>query len=202
MRYNQLDSYTDNLVSNSTSLGFGNRRGDTNGLNFQNSDYKQLENIKSIVGEWNSIIGTNMANNLLVGWTSQNENRGYYEHDVPARRHPATDQTVYTSFGFEPFTPNNELQYKTFQVQNNFQEFAKNHTLTFGVSLERYNSINVFNSGVAERLHRTTRWPTSTRTRTAIWRTRTGRRRRSRCGASTCAGTTFPARRSRSSRSR
>ena len=29
LRYNQLDSYTDNLVSNSTSLGFGNRRTST-----------------------------------------------------------------------------------------------------------------------------------------------------------------------------
>jgi pectate lyase len=38
------------------------------------------------------------------------------------------------------------LRYKSFQVQNNFQEFAKNHALTFGVSAERYESENVFNS--------------------------------------------------------
>ena len=145
VRYNQLDSYTDNLVSNSTTLGFGNRRGDTFGLNFQNSDYKQLENIKSIVGEWNSVIGTNMANNLLVGWTSQDESRGYYSSWFPFVD-ILKDDRVYTSFGFEPFTPNNELRYKTFQVQNNFQEFAKNHALTFGVAMERYESENVFNS--------------------------------------------------------
>jgi hypothetical protein len=145
VRYNQLDSYTDNLVSNSTSLGFGNRRGDTFGLNFQNSDYQQLENIRSIVGEWNSIIGTNMANNLMVGWTSQDESRGYYSTLFPFVDILKEDR-VYTSFGFEPFTPNNELRYKTFQIQNNFQEFAKNHALTFGVALERYNSENVFNS--------------------------------------------------------
>jgi len=146
VRYNQLDSYTDNLVSNSTSLGFGNRRGDTFGLNFQNSDYKQLENIKSIVGEWNSIIGTNMANNLLIGWTSQDESRGYYSTLFPFVD-ILKDDRVYTSFGFEPFTPNNELRYKTFQVQNNFTEYAKSHALTFGVAMERYESENVFNSG-------------------------------------------------------
>ena len=28
--------------------------------------------------------------------------------------------TTYTTFGFEPFTPNNELRYKTFQLQDNF----------------------------------------------------------------------------------
>ena len=146
VRYNQLDSYTDNLVSNSTSLGFGNRRGDTFGLNYQNSDYQQLENIRSIVGEWNSVLGTSMANNLLVGWTSQDESRGYYSTPFPFVDILKEDR-VYTSFGFEPFTPNNELRYKTFQVQNNFTEYAKNHALTFGVSFERYESENVFNSG-------------------------------------------------------
>ncbi len=146
VRYNQLDSYTDNLVSNSSSLGFGSRRSSTFGLNFQNSDYKQLENIRSIVGEMNSIIGTNMANNLIVGWTSQDESRGYYSSWFPFVDILQSD-AVYTSFGFEPFTPNNELRYKTFQVQNNFQEFARNHTLTFGVAAERYNSENVFFPG-------------------------------------------------------
>lgn len=145
VRYNQLDSYTDNLVSNSNSVGNGNRRTSTDALSFQNSDYKQLENIKSIVGEWNSVIGTNMANNMLIGWTSQNENRGYYSTWFPLVD-ILKDGTTYTSFGFEPFTPNNELTYKTFQIQNNFTEYAKSHALTFGLALEKYKSINVFNS--------------------------------------------------------
>ncbi len=53
-RYIQLDSNTDVLLSNSTSLGFGNRRTSSTGLNFQNSNYQILENIRSYVGEWNS----------------------------------------------------------------------------------------------------------------------------------------------------
>lgn len=146
VRYNQLDSSTDQLLSNSSSLGLGNRRTSVNSLNFQNSNYKQLENIKSIVGEWNSIIGTTMANNLIAGWTSQNENRAYM-----STWFPLVDifegSSVYTTFGFEPFTPNNELVYKTFQIQNNYQEYSKNHTLTFGAAAEKYNSDNVFNSG-------------------------------------------------------
>ena len=39
------------------------------GLNFENSNYKILENISSGIGEWNSVIGSNMANNLIVGYT-------------------------------------------------------------------------------------------------------------------------------------
>ena len=148
VRYNHLDSLTDNLVSNSTSAGApsGNRRTPfTNGLHFENSGYQQLENIRSIVGEWNSIIGTNMANNLIAGFTSHDESRGYMSTLFPFVDILEQSQ-VYTSFGFEPFTPNNELRYKSYQVQNNFQEFAKNHALTFGVSAERYESENVFNS--------------------------------------------------------
>ena len=57
-RYNQLDSSTDFLISNSSSLGNGSRRTSTNALSFNNSNYAQLENIKSGIGEWNSIIGS------------------------------------------------------------------------------------------------------------------------------------------------
>jgi hypothetical protein len=54
---------------------------------------------------------------------------------------------AYTSFGFEPFTPNNELRYKTFQLQDNFTRFGNKHSLTFGLSVERYESENVFFPG-------------------------------------------------------
>jgi len=146
LRYNQLDSYTDVLLSNSSSLGMGTRRSNTTGLNFENSNYKIKENIKSIVGEWNSMIGANMANNLIIGYTYNDESRdsrGTFFPFVDILK----DGTVYTSFGFEPFTPNNELYYKTFQVQNNFTLYLRNHNLTFGISGERYQSENVYFPG-------------------------------------------------------
>lgn len=146
IRYNHLDSDTDVLVSNSSSLGFGNRRSNLTGLNFQNSNYIIMENIRSIVGEWNTSFGDNMANNLIVGYTYNDESR-----DADGSLFPFVDVleggTVYTSFGFEPFTPNNELRYKSFQVQNNFTMFLQKHYLTFGLSGEFYNSENVFFPG-------------------------------------------------------
>lgn len=146
VRYNHLNSDTDVLMSNSSSLGFGNRRTNTNALNFQNSNYKILENIRSIVGEWNSIIGENMANNLLVGYNYSDESRGYVGDFFPMVD-VLKDGSTYTSFGFEPFTPNNELRYKSFQVQNNFTMYKGDHSLTFGLSGERYESENVFFPG-------------------------------------------------------
>jgi len=146
IRYNHLDSDTDVLVSNSSSLGFGSRRGTTSGLNFRNSNYGIMENIRSIVGEWNSIIGDGMANNLIVGYNYSDESRAYKGAMFPFVD-VLSGGSVYTSFGFEPFTPNNELRYGSFQFQNNLTIFTANHYLTFGVSAERYESENIFFPG-------------------------------------------------------
>ena len=146
VRYNHLDSYTDILASNSSSLGFGNRRTASNGLNFQNSNYQILENIRSIVGEWNSILSDTMANSMIVGYTYQDESRASRGSFFPFVD-ILNGGSVYTSFGFEPFTPNNELRYKTFQIQNNFTRFGNRHTFNFGGTAERYISENVFFQG-------------------------------------------------------
>ncbi len=146
LRYTHLDSDTDVLVSNSSSLGFGSRRTNTTGLNFKNSNYKIIEDIRSIVGEWNSIIGDNMSNSLIVGYSYHDESR-----EPVGQFFPFVDilnqGTVYTSFGFEPFTPNNELRYSSLQLQNNFSMYLQKHYLTFGLSLERYKSENIFFPG-------------------------------------------------------
>ncbi len=145
-RYNHLDSSTDVLVSNSSSLGWGSRRSNTNGLNFENSNYQILENIRSFIGEWNSTFGVNKANTLIAGYTYQDESRGYRGTFFPMVD-ILESNSVYTTFGFEPFTPNNELRYKTFQLQDNFMWYRNRHSLTFGASIERYESENVFYPG-------------------------------------------------------
>ena len=146
VRYTMLDSKTDVLLSNSSSLGFGSRRSSLTGLNFQNSNYQILENISSVVGEWNSIVGSNMANNMIIGHTTNDESRA-----SRGSLFPMVDilnaSSVYTTFGFEPFTPSNELRYNSTQFQNNFTIYGDNHDLTFGVSVEKYESENVFFPG-------------------------------------------------------
>lgn len=146
LRYNHLDSQTDVLASNSSSLGSGSRRSSTDALNFQNSNYIILENIRSIVGEWNSRVADNMANNLIIGYSYHDESRksrGSFFPLVDIREAGAT----YTTFGFEPFTPNNELRYSSLQLQDNFMIYGVDHTMTFGISMERYESENVFFPG-------------------------------------------------------
>ncbi len=87
-KYNQLDSNSPVGQSGSSSLGITRGTGSTNFLSYANSNYAILENLKSGVGEWNSVFG-NMTNNLLLGYTHQDESRGPQGQTpaVPVRRH-------------------------------------------------------------------------------------------------------------------
>ena len=146
IRYSELTSSADNLISNSSSLGFGGRRTNTTSMSFQNSGYLQLESIKSIAGELNSRLANNVSNNLIVGYTKNNEDRGR-----KGALYPTVDilsgGSTYMAFGLDPFTPANQLQYKTFQIQDNLTYYTDRHDFTFGATYEKYNSKNVFYQG-------------------------------------------------------
>jgi hypothetical protein len=148
-RYNQLDSSTDVNQSGSSSLGTSRQTGTTQFLTFANSNYQILENLKSGIGEWNSVFGT-MTNNLLVGLTHQDESRGD-KGQAPAFPFVVIGDGsggAYTAFGNEPFTPFNLLRYNTFQAQDSVTKFAKNHSLTFGGNIEKFHSDNSFYFGI------------------------------------------------------
>jgi hypothetical protein len=146
IRYTHLDSNTDVLASGSSSLGFGGRNFNLNALNFQNTNYIINENIRSVVGELNTRFTDKITNNFIIGYTFQDESRGSRGDFFPMVD-ILKDGATYTTFGFEPFTPNNELRYKTFQIQNNLQIFRNKSTWTFGGSYEKYQSENVFFPG-------------------------------------------------------
>ena len=148
-RYNQLDSSTDVNQSGSGSLGTARQTGTTQFLTFSNSNYQILENLKSGVGEWNSVFGT-LTNNLLIGLTHQDESRGD-KGQVPAFPFVvigAGDGSAYTAFGNEPFTPFNLLRYTTFQAQDSVTKFANKHSITFGGNIEKFHSDNSFYFGI------------------------------------------------------
>src|SRR5262245_17371313 len=106
-RYNMLNSSTPVNLSNSSSLGNPSGRStfSTQFLNFANSNYTILENIRSGIGEWNSVIGNSMSNNVIIGYTHQDESRGDIGKLFPFVDILDGSGTAYTSFGSEPFTP-------------------------------------------------------------------------------------------------
>ena len=146
LRYTLLNSTTDVLVSNSNSLGFGSRRTSLNALNFANSNYAIQENLRSVVGEWNSTLG-NKSNNLILGYNTSNESRKNVDGPWFPEVEILQGGQPYTTFGFEPFTPKNKLFYHSYQLQDNFTFYLPKHSVTFGVSVEKYHSKNVFFPG-------------------------------------------------------
>lgn len=145
VRYTTLDSERDQIVSNSTSLGFG-ARSSNNSMSFQNSNYIQKESIQSVIGEINSIFSNKVSNNLILGFTYQNEDRASRGDFFPLVEIQSGGNN-YITFGFEPFTPSNKLSYRTYQFQDNLSIYLKKHTLTAGVNLQRQEYINVFFPG-------------------------------------------------------
>jgi hypothetical protein len=142
-RYNHLNSFTDVGLSNSASALQGRAGGSTQFLSFQNSNYKILENIRSGIGEWNWVIGNSVANQFQSGYSYSDESRasrGSFFPFVDIFQGGAN----YTSFGFEPFTANNELRYSTFQIQDNLTKYSNRHSFTAGFYAEKYHSDNVF----------------------------------------------------------
>jgi len=147
LRYNLLNSNSPILMSNSASLGVGGVRSNNNSLNFSNSNYAILENIRSIVGEWNSTIGTGMSNNFIIGYTSSDESRKGVSPPWFPLIEILQGSTAMTALGFEPFTPDNTLKYHSFQLQDNYSFYLRNQTVTLGFSYEKYHSLNIFFPG-------------------------------------------------------
>ena len=149
VRYLQLTSQAGQEISNSSSLvgAFGNRRDNANSVSFSGSSYAIQENIHSIVAELNSQVGASASNNMILGYTTNDESRV----GISPPWFPLVDilngGTNYTSFGFEPFTPDNQLRYHTLQFQDNYTRYGEKHDFTVGVTAEKYRSENVFFSG-------------------------------------------------------
>ncbi len=146
LRYTHHDSEAENSISNSASLGFGNRRTNINAMSFQNSGYLIQDNTRSIVLELNSMLGDRMSNLFNVGYDYQNEDRGYLG-DVFPTVDILKDNLTYISAGFDPFTPKNQLNYSTLHVTNNLSIYAGKHTFLVGANYERFKSNNLFFPG-------------------------------------------------------
>src|SRR5207253_1297271 len=97
--------------------------------------------------EWNSSIGRRMSNNLIAGYTSSDESRKNITPPWFPEVEILEGGKSYTTFGFEPFTPDNQLRYHSYQLQDNYTIYLPKHSLTFGVSVEKYHSTNVFFPG-------------------------------------------------------
>lgn len=143
-RYTYHDSAADIPISNSNAAGFGNRTLNVNSMAYQNSGYIIQDNSRSIVGEINSQISNKLANNIIIGYDKQIEDRAYKTPNLFPTIDILKDNATYISVGFDPFTPSNKLNYGTFHITDNLTYFAGKNTITVGANFERYKSNNLF----------------------------------------------------------
>lgn len=147
IRFSKLDGGSENPISNSASAGSGNRSQSANAMSFFNSGYVLNEDYFSTLAELNTNISSKLSNNLIIGYTDNNEDRAYLSDKVfPTIDILDGNNRTYISSGFDPFTPNNLLNYNTFQVFDNLTYYSGKHTITGGVALERFVSNNSFYS--------------------------------------------------------
>tara|TARA_B110000902_G_scaffold208500_1_gene237911 strand:+ start:539 stop:3703 length:3165 start_codon:yes stop_codon:yes gene_type:complete len=127
-----------------TALGFRGPSATT--LQFENTGYEINNNINSFLVEFNSSFNDETTNKLQVGYTHFDDFRNPLSSPAPTIT-LLSGGSNYIIAGHEPFSINNDLQQKVFQITNNMSFFKGDHTYTVGFAFEKFEFDNSFNLG-------------------------------------------------------
>jgi outer membrane receptor for ferrienterochelin and colicin len=144
INYYYLKSYRNVPPSNSGAPN-GGRSASTTGMPFFSSSYIINNNFNIVIAELNSRISNKLSNKLQVGYNRLRDFR-----TSPGGVFPLVDiengsGSTFTSFGYEPFTAQNQLSTDTWQFNDIVTLYKGKHTFTFGTQ----NTYNKFKNGFA-----------------------------------------------------
>ena len=127
-----------------TALGF--RGPSASILQFQNAGYEINNNLNSFLLELNSTFNETTTNKLQVGYTHFDDFRNPLSTPAPSIT-IQNNGANYIIAGHEPFSINNKLDQRVFQLTNNMNFFQGDHTFTVGFAFEKFMFDNSFNLG-------------------------------------------------------
>ena len=142
VRFNYLNAGRDTPLSNS-GLGTDGRQNNASRVPFSGAHYSINNDVYSGIAQLNSTFSSRFANQFTLGYTALRDSRTAFSEPFPAVD-ILNQGRVYTSFGYEQFSPNNLLDTDVFQVSDNFSAFLGRHTVTAGTSNEFYSFRNGF----------------------------------------------------------
>ncbi len=137
VKYNYLKSYADQFASTS-------RPGSTNGqvtggqpgtfaMPFQGSGYRINNDLKIYIAELNTRLSNKASNKLQIGYTRE---RDFRSAQSSSDTFPLVDilnaGNIYTTFGYEPYTYNNQLFMDSYQFTDIFTFYKGAHEITIG----------------------------------------------------------------------
>ncbi|MCM4153316.1 TonB-dependent receptor [Arenibacter sp. N53] len=114
-------------------------------LQFENAGYEINNKLKSIQLELNSTLSDEAINKLQIGYSHFDDFRVPLSVPAPIITIQDGNNGNYIIAGHEPFSINNLLDQKVFQLTNNLSFFKGDHTYTVGFSFEKFEFQNSFN---------------------------------------------------------
>ena len=126
-----------------TALGL--RGPSANILQFENSGYEINNNIDSFLLEVNSTFNETTTNKLQIGYTYFDDFRNPLSAPAPVITIQDGNGSNHIIAGHEPFSINNLLDQRVFQLTNNMNFYQGDHTFTVGFSFEKFMFENSFN---------------------------------------------------------
>jgi len=132
IRHNFVDASDDILAARNLN----------NALSWSSYTYQMASVTNSTVLQWNTTIGNNMSNELIVGYTTIRDKRALPYAEGPEIEIREAGNTY--RLGPDRFSPANKLDQDIIEFTNNFTYSVGNHILTFGTHNEFYSFGNLF----------------------------------------------------------
>ncbi len=127
------------------SRDFLNNRGSTSRLAFETYNYSIQSETNSLAGQLNSTFGSNMSNELIVGYTTIRDRRAGLDDPLPEVQ---VDEDSFGSLtlhvGPDRFSSANELDQDVFEITDNFTYVTGDHAITLGTHNEFFSFRNLF----------------------------------------------------------